>query len=297
MRKMIFLCGLTLLFLVLRASGQSTPGDNTLLQQMADQDQQERLGNAVDWKELDKRDSARRLKVFELIRLNEVITPKDHFNAGIILQHGKDTVASAMAVYNFAIAIEHDTTLNRWWYAAAVDRDRMRRNQPQIYGTQFLQDARTGKWTRYNIDSTQVSDEKRRYYSVETLAEQAEKERLMNQVPLSDYYKANKSLEQTLQQIKQDFEKGRLAAQSLEAEINQFGNELSAGGKQKEALAVFRLNTELYPDSFTTFDSYGASLIRAGKKKAGLKAYRRSLKLNPANEHARNVLRSAKQRK
>lgn len=294
---MICLYSLSGLLLSLTASAQKTQDDNTVLQQMADQDQQERLNDPVNWTELDRQDSIRRLKVFELIRLQEVITAKDHLNAGIILQHGKDTLASGMAVQSFAIAMEMDTTLNRWWYAAAVDRDLMLRNKPQVYGTQFLQDAHTGKWIRYTIDSTRVSDETRRYYQVETLAEQAEKGRLMNQESLSDYYKSGKSLEQTIEQIKLDFKKGRLAAYSLEAEVNLFGYELLSQGKQSEALAIFKLNTELYPGSFNTFDSYGECLIAAGKKKAGLKAYKQSLELNPANERAKKVLEAAKHKK
>lgn len=274
--------------LPLMTSAQS-PEDNVVLQQMADADQQQRQKEAIDWKELNRQDSIRRFKVFELIEQQELKTAKDYFNAGIVLQHGKDTIASAMAVQCFATAISRDTTLNRWWYAAAVDRDLMRRNKPQIYGTQFLQDA-TGKWSRYAIDSTRVSDELRRYYSVETLAEQAEKERLMNRKSLSDYYKATRSLDKTIQQIKLEVEQGRLAAYSLEAEINQFGYELLGKDKQDEALAIFKLNTELYPDSFNTFDSYGECLMAAGKKKAAQKAYKKSLKLNPANEHAQRVL-------
>ncbi len=281
------------LLLPLATSAQQVK-DNAVLQQMADQDEQERQKNPIDWTELNRQDSVRRLKVFELIRLREIITAKDHFNAGIILQHGKDTVASGMAVKSLATAIRMDTTLNRWWYAAAVDLDLMRRNKPQIYGTQFLQDAGTGSWARYTIDSTQVSDELRRYYSVETLAEQAGKERLMNQKRVSDYYKASGSIDKTMQQVKLDFKQGRLSAYSLEAEVNQFGHELLSQGKQSEALAIFKLNTELYPESFNTFNSYGKCLIAAGKKKAGRKAYKKSLKLNPANEQARRALETSK---
>lgn len=287
-----------LLALLLLSAGLTTQAqeiqDNTLLQQMADADQRERAENPIDWTKLNRQDSIRRVKVFELLGSEALQTAKDHFNAGIILQHGNDTIASGLAVKSFATAIKMDTTLNRWWYAAAVDRDRMRRAQPQIYGTQFIRDAGTGKWSRYRIDSTQVSDESRRYYSVETLTEQAEKERLMNQQSFSDFYKTSNSLDKTIEQIKLAFEKGRLSAYSLEAEINQFGYELLSGKKQDEALVIFKLNTELYPESFNTFDSYGECLMAAGKRRAAIKAYKKSLKLNPANEHAKRVLESRK---
>jgi len=275
------------------ATAQSLP-DNVLLQQMADADQLERQKEPIDWTRLNRQDSIRLHKVFELIANGEVQTAKDYFNAGIVLQHGADSVASALAVQSFATAIAMDSSLNRWWYAAAVDRDLMRRDKHQIYGTQFIKACATCKWSRYKIDSTQVSDEQRRYYSVETLAEQAEKERLMNRKSLSDYYKETGSLDQTIQQIKLEFKQGRLFAYSLEAEVNQLGYELLGQGKQTGALAIFKLNTELYPESYNTYDSYGEGLMVAGKKKAALKAYKKSLKLNPANEQAKRVLESRK---
>lgn len=290
---------LTCLFLYLAmllpgiATAQSLP-DNVLLQQMADADQLERQKEPIDWTALNRQDSIRLHKVFELIANGEVQTAKDYFNAGVVLQHGADSVASALAVNSFATAIAMDSSLNRWWYAAAVDRDLMRRDKHQLYGTQFIKACATCKWSRYKIDSTQVSDEQRRYYSVETLAEQAEKERLMNRKSLSDYYKETGSLDQTIQQIKLEFKQGRLSAYSLEAEVNQLGYELLGQDKQTGALAIFKLNTELYPESFNAYDSYGEALMAAGKKKAALKAYKKSLKLNPANEQAKRVLESRK---
>lgn len=290
-KLLISLCLLSAGLIPLSARAQQ---DNALLQQMADADQKERMENPTDWEMLNRQDSIRRAKVFELIGSAGLRTAKDHFNAGIILQHGEDTVASALAVSSFATAIAMDTTLNRWWYAAAVDRDRMRRAQPQIYGTQFIRDAATGKWYRYKIDSNQVSDASRRYYSVETLAEQAEKERLMNQQSFSDVYRTTHSLDKTIDEIKLAFEKGRLSAYSLEMEINQFGYELFNRNKRDEALAIFKLNTELYPQSYNTFDSYGECLMSAGKRRAAIKAYKKSLQLNPGNEHAKRALKTGK---
>ncbi|OJV53808.1 MAG: tetratricopeptide repeat protein [Bacteroidetes bacterium 43-16] len=264
--------------------------DNAVLQQMADEDQQERMNSPIDWTVLNRKDSIRRVKVYEMIAQQQLLTAKDHFNAGIVMQHGNDTIASATAVKSFETALRMDTSLNRWWYAAAVDRDLMRRQKPQVYGTQFIRDSKTGQWTRYAIDSTKVSDEQRRYYSVETLAEQKDKEYLMNQKSLADFYAASNSVDQTIDHIKLIFKKGRLSASGLEAEVNQLGYTLLNQHKPGEALKLFKLNTALYPESFNAFDSYGEGLLQAGKKKAAMKAYKKSLKLNPANEHAKRIL-------
>jgi CubicO group peptidase (beta-lactamase class C family) len=64
----------------------------------------------------------------------------------------------------------------------------------------------------------------------------------------------------------------------------------SIPGKAKEAIAVFKLNTELFPDSWNVFDSYGEALLQAGKKEEAIKMYRKSVALNPDNENGKKVL-------
>ena len=115
---------------------------NPELQKMADADQQDRF-SGENWDTVMKNDSIRLAKATKLFKEGELNTAKDYYNAGIIFQHGNDTIASKMAVESFKTAIEMDSTLNRWWYAAAVDRDLMRRGEPQIYGTQYIVDEKT----------------------------------------------------------------------------------------------------------------------------------------------------------
>lgn len=264
--------------------------DNITLQQMANEDQQARMSGQIDWKLLNKQDSLRRVQVFELIKQNQVNTAKDHLNAGIIFQHGNDTTASAMAVKSFETALKLDSNLNRWWYAAAVDRDLMRRGKPQVFGTQFIRDRSTGRWKRYEIDSTKVSDQQRRYYRVETLEAQRQKEWYMNLKPIAVHYKQTNSIDSTVQFIKNQHKKSQPVGYSLETDINKFGYELLAQNKNEEALQIFKLNTILYPKAFNTYDSYGECLLKMGKKREAIKAYQKSLALNPKNENAQQVL-------
>ncbi len=267
--------------------------DNTELQQMAEADQQARMGQQIDWAELNKQDSLRRARATELLDAGLVKTAKDFYNTGIIFQHGNDTVASGIAVDCFKKAIEMDSTLNRWWYAAAVDRDLMRKGEPQIYGTQFIADASTqGKFMRYKMDPDRVTDEERRYYGVETLAEQAEKERLMNLKQVGMFYMESNSIEKTLDLIRSEFKKGDDATYNTgEQSLNAFGYGLLNQGLDNEALAVFELNTQLYPTAFNTYDSYGEALRKVGRIDEAIDAYQKSLALNPDNDNAENVLR------
>lgn len=268
--------------------------DNEDLQKMADDDQSERMVAKIDWAVLNKKDSLRRSRVTRLYAEDKVKTAKDYLNAGIVFQHGNDTVASAMAVKSFEKAIKLDSTLNRWWYAAAVDRDLMRRGKPQLYGTQFIKNkAADGKWVRYKIDTTKVTDEERKYYRVETLKEQEEKERTMNLKTISSYYANHNSAGKTVDHIRQEFKKGKSSDYNINEEaVNNFAYELLNRNKDEEALQVFKLNTELYPKAFNTFDSYGEALMKTGQKKKGLKAYKKSLELNPANDNAREILKN-----
>ena len=63
-----------------------------------------------------------------------------------------------------------------------------------------------------------------------------------------------------------------------------------ASKKLTDALEIFKLNTRLYPDSFNTFDSLGECLLLMGKKEEGIKAYNKSLELNPRNENAKKII-------
>ena len=76
-------------------------------------------------------------------------------------------------------AIEKDSTINKWLFAAATDRYLLSKGEPQIYGTQY-QKMGDKPWKLGKIDTTKISDDERIKYGVETLAEQREKVKQMN---------------------------------------------------------------------------------------------------------------------
>lgn len=69
--------------------------------------------------------------------------------------------------------------------------------------------------------------------------------------------------------------------QSIEAEINSFGYRLVAMQKMEDAIEMFRVNTELYPNSANAFDSLGETLANAGKRDEAIKAYEKALSIDP----------------
>ena len=269
--------------------------DNAELKKMYDDDQGSRMVSNIDWVQLTKNDNIRENRVYEFIKEGKIVTGKDYYHSPMIFQHGKDSVAYGMAVKQMKKAIELDPKINKWLLAAAIDRDLMSRNKPQIYGTQYVKKGENAKWERYKIDTTQVTAEERKHYNVETLAEQVIKERNMNLLTLSDLYAKTNSLDQIIKLLKTESKKGDQSLYNTsEAEINSFGYILMKSKKLNDALTIFSLNTKFYPTGFNTYDSLGECLFLLNKKDRGLKAYRKSLELNPKNDNAKKILSGQK---
>jgi len=269
--------------------------DNAELKKMYDDDQGSRMVSNIDWVQLTKNDNIRENRVYEFIKEGKIVTGKDYYHSAMIFQHGKDSVAYGMAVKQMKKAIELDPKINKWLLAAAIDRDLMSRNKPQIYGTQYVKKGENAKWERYKIDTTQVTAEERKHYNVETLAEQVIKERNMNLLTLSDLYAKTNSLDQIIKLLKTERKKGDQSLYNTsEAEINSFGYILMKSKKLNDALTIFSLNTKFYPTGFNTYDSLGECLFLLNKKDRGLKAYRKSLELNPKNDNAKKILSGQK---
>ena len=277
-----------LVILIFPLSVFSQTLDNRELKKMYEKDQSSRMVPNIDWSVLSKEDRAREARVYEMINSGEITTAKDYYFSAMIFQHGRDSVAYGMAVLQMRKAIELDTTINRWLLAAAIDRDLMSRGKPQIYGTQYSKMGQNAKWERAKIDTTKVTDVERKYYGVETLAEQLVKERNMNLLSVSDFYSKNNSIGETVKLIQSENKNESNAQYNTTTDaINEFGYELLTLKKQNEALIIFTLNTVLYPKNYNTFDSLGECLLLLNKKEEGIKAYEKSLELNPRNENAK----------
>jgi tetratricopeptide (TPR) repeat protein len=76
-----------------------------------------------------------------------------------------------------------------------------------------------------------------------------------------------------------------------EDELNILGYRLLGTKKPKEAIAVFQLNVEAYPQSGNVYDSLGEAYMDNGDKEPAIANYRKSLQLNPANKNAEEMLK------
>jgi acetyl esterase/lipase/TolA-binding protein len=71
-----------------------------------------------------------------------------------------------------------------------------------------------------------------------------------------------------------------------ETTLNNLGYRLIQKGRLQDAIEVFRLNTEAYPQSFNTYDSLAEAYMNSGMKQLAIENYRKSLELNPRNTNA-----------
>jgi tetratricopeptide (TPR) repeat protein len=74
-------------------------------------------------------------------------------------------------------------------------------------------------------------------------------------------------------------------------QLNGLGYELLRSGNLEGAIRVLAFNVETYPSDANAYDSLGEVYMEAGKKELAIKNYRRSLELDPHNDHAKAVLK------
>jgi beta-lactamase regulating signal transducer with metallopeptidase domain len=75
-----------------------------------------------------------------------------------------------------------------------------------------------------------------------------------------------------------------------EGEFNTLGYYYLYGKKVDEAIAVFKINVKMNPESWNVYDSLGEALLAAGKYEKARSLYERSIALNPDNKNGKLML-------
>lgn len=76
-----------------------------------------------------------------------------------------------------------------------------------------------------------------------------------------------------------------------ENNLNGLGYALLLSGKKTEALAVFKLAVDEYPEAWNVYDSYGEGLLSIGDTAAAIENYKTSINKNPGNKTAIELLK------
>jgi len=75
-----------------------------------------------------------------------------------------------------------------------------------------------------------------------------------------------------------------------ESDTNAFGYSLLRRKQVNEAIEVFKLNVEAYPQSANAYDSLGEAFMLKGDKEKAIENYQRALALDPTMESAKRAL-------
>lgn len=73
--------------------------------------------------------------------------------------------------------------------------------------------------------------------------------------------------------------------------LNDLGYDLLENRRAKDAVAIFALNVEMYPQSANTYDSLGEGYTVLGDTTSAIRNYERALQLDPAMPSAQRMLR------
>jgi tetratricopeptide (TPR) repeat protein len=69
------------------------------------------------------------------------------------------------------------------------------------------------------------------------------------------------------------------------------GYQLLRSGKTKEAIEIFKLNVEAYPQRFNTYNSLADAYLNSNEREPAIQNYKKSLELNPNNTNATEKLK------
>ena len=78
----------------------------------------------------------------------------------------------------------------------------------------------------------------------------------------------------------------------IRSQLNALGYTLLQHDRVEDAIVIFRLNVEQFPESSNVYDSLGEAYMVHGDRAMAIENYRRSLELNPDNQNAKDKLKA-----
>jgi len=85
---------------------------------------------------------------------------------------------------------------------------------------------------------------------------------------------------------------GSAAYNFNEMELNMLGYQLLGAKKMKEAIEIFKLNVEAYPQAANPYDSLGEAYMTMGERALALQNYKKALELDPKNANAAAIIKT-----
>lgn len=76
-----------------------------------------------------------------------------------------------------------------------------------------------------------------------------------------------------------------------EAELNKLGYQLVGLKRRKDAIEIFKLNVEMFPNAANPYDTLGEAYLEDGEKELALANYKKAAELDPKNANALLIVR------
>ncbi len=80
-----------------------------------------------------------------------------------------------------------------------------------------------------------------------------------------------------------------------ESRLNDLGYQFLSNKRFKEAIMIFKLSTEFYPNSSNTFDSLGEAYAASDDTKLAIASYQKAVELDANNSNSRMRLKKLKE--
>jgi len=80
-----------------------------------------------------------------------------------------------------------------------------------------------------------------------------------------------------------------------EAQLNMLGYRLLQSDRVEDAIEIFKLNAEVFPESFNVYDSLAEAFMISGQNNLAIENYTKSIELNPENENGVKMLEKLQQ--
>ena len=82
-----------------------------------------------------------------------------------------------------------------------------------------------------------------------------------------------------------------------EGELNRLGYQMLGMKKVKEAIEIFKINVEAFPESGNVYDSLAEAYLIDGDEKLALKFYKKAVKINPKNLAGKKIIEDLQSKK
>jgi CubicO group peptidase (beta-lactamase class C family) len=97
-------------------------------------------------------------------------------------------------------------------------------------------------------------------------------------------------------QYRESHNKRQVTGALSESQVNSVGYWLLGKKRVKDAVEVFKMNVDDFPNSSNAYDSLGEAYMINGDKELAIKNYQRSLELNPNNTNAVEMIKKLQNR-